>query len=69
MELRPNYHMHKSCNDTTKNALYAWNRYFLTNICKISVVVQFHLRFKFCFLLFGGMVMYDKEFETKENNI
>ena len=67
--LRPNYNMHKSCNVTTKKALYAWNRYFLTNIYKISVVAQFYLRFKFYFLLFGGMVMYDNEFLTKENNI
>ena len=31
------------------------------------VVVQFYPWFKFSFLLFLGMVMYDKEFETKEN--
>ena len=33
---------------------------------KIYVVVQFYPWFKFYFLLFLGMVMYDNEFETKE---
>ena len=33
------------------------------------VVVQFHPRFKFFFPLFLAMVMYDNEFETKENKI
>ena len=36
---------------------------------KINVVVQFYAWFKFYFLLFLGMVMYDNEFETKENKI
>ena len=36
------------------------------NVC---VVVQFYPWFKFYFPLFLGMVMYDNEFETKENNI
>ena len=36
---------------------------------KIYVVVQFYPWFKFYFLLFLGMVMYDNEFETKENKI
>ena len=31
------------------------------------VVVQFYPWFKFCFSLFWGMVIYDKEFKTKEN--
>ena len=31
----------------------------------IYVVVQFYPWFKFCFLLFWGMVIYDNEFETK----
>ena len=35
----------------------------------IHVVVQFHPWFKFYFLLFLGMVMYDNDFETKENKI
>ena len=35
----------------------------------IYVVVQFYPRFKFYFLLFLGMVIYDNEFETKENKI
>ena len=35
----------------------------------VYVVVQFYPWFKFYFLLFRGMVMYDNEFETKENNI
>ena len=34
-----------------------------------SVVVQFYPWFKFSFLLFWGMVMYENEFETKENKI
>ena len=33
----------------------------------VNVVVQFHPWFKFYFLLFLGMVMYDDDFETKEN--
>ena len=32
-------------------------------------VVQFYPWFKFIFLCFGGMVMYDNKFETKENQI
>ena len=32
-------------------------------------VVQFYLWFKFIFLCFGGMVMYDNEFETKGSKI
>ena len=35
----------------------------------VYVVVQFYPWFEFYFLLFRGMVMYDNEFETKENNI
>ena len=35
----------------------------------VCVVVQFSPCFKFSFLLFLGMVMYDNEFETKENKI
>ena len=35
----------------------------------VCVVVQFYPWFKFYFLLFLGMVMYDNEFETKENKI
>ena len=33
------------------------------------VVVQFYPWFKFYFLLLWGIVMYDCEFETKENKI
>ena len=33
----------------------------------IYVVVQFYPSFNFYFLLFLGMVMYDNEFENKEN--
>ena len=33
----------------------------------IYVVVQFYPWFNFYFLLFLGMVMYDNEFQTKEN--
>ena len=36
---------------------------------KIAVVVHFYPWFKFYFLLFLGMVMYDNDFETKENKI
>ena len=32
-------------------------------------MVQCYPWFKFSFLLFLGIVMYDNEFETKENNI
>ena len=33
------------------------------------VVVQFYPWFKFYYLLFWGMVMYDNHFETKKNKI
>ena len=42
---------------------------FSTKIYTVYVVVQFYPWFKFHFLLFLGMVMYDNEFETKENKI
>ena len=35
----------------------------------MDVVVQFYLWFKFYFSSFLGMVMFDNEFETKENKI
>ena len=35
----------------------------------VYVVVQFYPWFKFYFLLFLGMVMYDNEFETKANKL
>ena len=35
----------------------------------VYVVVQFYPCFKFYFRLFLGMVMYDNDFETKENRI
>ena len=35
----------------------------------VSGVVQFYPWFKFYFPLFLGMVMYDNEFDTKENKI
>ena len=35
----------------------------------VYVVVQFYPWFKFYFLLFSDMVMYDNEFETIENKI
>ena len=35
----------------------------------VYVVVQFYPCFKFYFLLFLGMVMYDNEFETKVKKI
>ena len=41
-------------------------------LCQVAggyVVVQFYPWFKFYFLLFFGMVIYDNEFETKENKI
>ena len=34
---------------------------------KVYVVVQFYSWFKVCFSLVLGMVTYDNEFETKEN--
>ena len=39
------------------------------NICKINFVAQFHLWFRFNFIFFLGMVIYDNEFGTKENKI
>ena len=38
-------------------------------LCFINVVVQFYPWFKFYFPLFLGMLMYDNEFDTKENKI
>ena len=35
----------------------------------VYVVVKFYPWFKFYFLLFLGIVMYDDEFETKESKI
>ena len=35
----------------------------------VYVAVQFYPWFKFYFLFWGSMVMYDNEFETKENKI
>ena len=35
----------------------------------MHVVVQFYPWFKFDFLLLWGIIMYDTEFETKENKI
>ena len=35
--------------------------------CHVYVVVQFYPWFNFYFPLFLGMVIYDNEFETKEN--
>ena len=35
----------------------------------VYVVVQFYPWFKFYFLLFQGMVIYDNEFKTKGNEI
>ena len=49
--------------------LYARGCQLLPVFQNIYVVVQFYLWFKFYFLLFLGMVMYDNEFETKENKI
>ena len=37
--------------------------------CYIYVVVQFYPWFEFYFLLFLGVVMFNNEFETKENKI
>ena len=35
----------------------------------VNVVVQLYPWFKYYFLLFWGMVMYDNDFQTKENKI
>ena len=43
--------------------------FLLLNQPNIYVVVQFYPWFKFYFLLFLGMLMYDNEFKTKENKI
>ena len=49
--------------------LAAFVTVFACNLVRAYVVVQFYPWFKFCFLLFLGMVMYDNEFQTKENKI
>ena len=41
----------------------------LDHTYNVIVVVQFYPWFKFYFPLFLGTVMYDNEFETKENKI
>ena len=41
----------------------------LIHFLSVYVVVQFYPWFKFYFPLFLGMVMYDNDFETKENKI
>ena len=41
----------------------------LIHFLSVYVVVQFYPWFKFYFLLFGGMVMYDNDFETNEHKI
>ena len=48
--------------------------YFFLNLkfmflIHVYIVVQFYPWFKFYFLLFLGIVMYDNEFETEENII
>ena len=35
----------------------------------VYVVVQFYLWFDFYFLLFGGLVVYENEFELKQKKI
>ena len=45
------------------------DRNLITKYTGVYVVVQFYPWFKFYFLLFWGMVMYDNEFKTKENKI
>ena len=35
----------------------------------VYVVVQFYLWFDFYFVLFGGLVMYENEFELKQKKI
>ena len=50
---------------TFKTSLHVkWYSLYVEN-----VVVQFYPWFKFYFPLFLGMVIYDNEFETKENKI
>ena len=44
-------------------------KFYIINKLYIYVAVQFYPWFKFYFPLFWGMVMYDNEFETKENEI
>ena len=41
----------------------------LIHFLSVYVVVQFYPWFKFYFPLFLGMVIYDNDFETKENKI
>ena len=48
-----------------KKAIIVRNFVLSTKI--VYVVVQFYLWFNFYFLLFWGLVMYENEFETREN--
>ena len=50
-------------------SLYQFQCLFVFFLAHTHVVVQFYPWFKFYFPLFLGMVMYDNEFETKENKI
>ena len=43
--------------------------WYFIRVYNVYVVVQIYPWFKFYFPLFWGMVMYDNEFETKENKI
>ena len=52
--------------DQKRNKVAALQAAWLTTITRI-VVVQFYPWFNFYFPLFLGMVIYDNEFETKEN--
>ena len=59
-------HVYKS--DLTKSRLRLHQQeIWVLDKVKINVVVQFYPCFFICFNL--GMVMYDNEFETKENKI
>ena len=52
-------------------AVTKWNKNKISShdLHNVYVVVQFYPWFKFYLPLFLGMVMYDNEFETKENKI
>ena len=62
------YQFRQSSSNYGSTVLFFLNLKFMFLI-HVYIVVQFYPWFKFSFLLFLGIVMYDNEFETKENNI
>ena len=54
---------------TTDVTLITVSMFLPQELIWMNVVVQFYPWFKFYFLLFLGMLMYDNELKTKENKI